>query len=252
MTTIEARYRDPSLPIDARVADLLARMTLAEKLAQLGFRSGRSSCSARDGARPGARCATAWPTASARSAGWPGRRTSMPPGPPRPATRSSASWSRRPGSGSPRSSTRRRLHGLARPRTRRAFQQSIGAAAAFDPELVEAIAATIRRRMLAIGRRSALAPVLDVTRDPRWGRVEETYGEDPVPRDGARLRLHRGASRAHDSRDGDRGHRQAPGRPRPRRGRAEPGPRPRRPARAARRAAAAVRGRGPRCRAWRR
>jgi hypothetical protein len=33
--------------------------------------------------------------------------------------------------------------------------------------------------MLAIGGRLALAPVLDVTRDPRWGRIEETYGEDP-------------------------------------------------------------------------
>jgi beta-glucosidase len=36
MTTIDARYRDASLPIDARVADLLARMTIEEKLAQLG------------------------------------------------------------------------------------------------------------------------------------------------------------------------------------------------------------------------
>jgi len=36
MTTIDARYRDGSLPVDARVADLLARMTLDEKLAQLG------------------------------------------------------------------------------------------------------------------------------------------------------------------------------------------------------------------------
>ncbi len=59
------------------------------------------------------------------------------------------------------------------------FQQSIGAAATFDPELVEAVAATIRQRMRLIGAHQALAPVLDVTRDPRWGRVEETYGEDP-------------------------------------------------------------------------
>ena len=34
--------------------------------------------------------------------------------------------------------------------------------------------------MLAVGARLGLAPVLDVARDPRWGRVEETYGEDPV------------------------------------------------------------------------
>ncbi len=38
---------------------------------------------------------------------------------------------------------------------------------------------TIRRRMLLTGARHALAPVLDIGRDPRWGRIEETYGEDP-------------------------------------------------------------------------
>src|SRR4029077_12317794 len=70
------------------------------------------------------------------------------------------------------------LHGLiawAAP----SFQQSIGAAASFDPEVVTATAATIRRRMLLTGARHALAPVLDIARDPRWGRIEETYGEDP-------------------------------------------------------------------------
>ena len=41
------------------------------------------------------------------------------------------------------------------------------------------MAATIRRRMLMTGARHALAPVLDIARDPRWGRIEETYGEDP-------------------------------------------------------------------------
>jgi beta-glucosidase len=70
------------------------------------------------------------------------------------------------------------LHGLVA-RDAPCFQQSIGAAASWDPELVEAVAATIRRRMLATGARHALAPVLDIARDPRWGRIEETYGEDP-------------------------------------------------------------------------
>ena len=41
------------------------------------------------------------------------------------------------------------------------------------------MAATIQRRMLLTGARHALAPVLDIARDPRWGRIEETYGEDP-------------------------------------------------------------------------
>ena len=70
------------------------------------------------------------------------------------------------------------LHGLLA-RDAPSFQQSIGAAAAWDPSLVEEMATTLRRRMLATGARQGLAPVLDMTRDPRWGRVEETYGEDP-------------------------------------------------------------------------
>ena len=37
-----------------------------------------------------------------------------------------------------------------------------------------------RQQLLAVGARHGLAPVLDVARDPRWGRLEETYGEDPV------------------------------------------------------------------------
>jgi beta-glucosidase len=70
------------------------------------------------------------------------------------------------------------LHGLLS-RDAPVFQQSIGAAAAWDPDLVEAMTTTVRRRMLASGARHALAPVLDIARDPRWGRIEETYGEDP-------------------------------------------------------------------------
>jgi len=61
-----------------------------------------------------------------------------------------------------------------------AFPQGIGLAATWNPELVRAVAEVIRTQMLAVGARHALAPVLDVARDPRWGRVEETYGEDPV------------------------------------------------------------------------
>jgi beta-glucosidase len=59
------------------------------------------------------------------------------------------------------------------------FPQALGLAATWDPEIVVEIADTIRTQMLAVGARLALAPVLDVARDPRWGRVEETYGESP-------------------------------------------------------------------------
>src|SRR5436305_11177841 len=60
------------------------------------------------------------------------------------------------------------------------FPQGIGLAATWDPVLVKQVAEVIRTQMMAVVARHALAPVLDVARDPRWGRVEETYGEDPV------------------------------------------------------------------------
>ncbi len=59
------------------------------------------------------------------------------------------------------------------------FPQAIGVASMWEPELVEKMADVIRHQMRSVGAHHALSPVLDVTRDPRWGRVEETFGEDP-------------------------------------------------------------------------
>ena len=59
-----------------------------------------------------------------------------------------------------------------------AFPTSIGLAATWDPAAVEEMAEIIRRQMRAVGMLQALAPVMDVARDPRWGRVSETYGGD--------------------------------------------------------------------------
>lgn len=61
-----------------------------------------------------------------------------------------------------------------------AFPQMIGLASTFQPELAEKMTEVIRKQLLAIGARQSLAPVLDVARDPRWGRTEETFGEDPT------------------------------------------------------------------------
>ncbi len=60
------------------------------------------------------------------------------------------------------------------------FPQIIGLAATFQPELAEAMTGAIRQQLRAIGASQGLAPVLDVGRDPRWGRIEETFGEDPI------------------------------------------------------------------------
>jgi len=59
------------------------------------------------------------------------------------------------------------------------FSQPIGLAATFNPELVESLFAMTAAEARARGAHQALTPVVDVARDPRWGRVEETYGEDP-------------------------------------------------------------------------
>ncbi len=176
MATIQADYRDPAAPIEARVTNLLAQMTLEEKVAQLGsfwafevvptsgFDEARLAALAADGIGQITRLAGSTnlrPIEVAQTAN---------------AIQDYLVEETR--LGIPAIIHEECLHGLiawAAP----CFQQSIGAAASFDPEVVAAMADTIRRRMLLTGARHALAPVLDIARDPRWGRIEETYGEDP-------------------------------------------------------------------------
>jgi beta-glucosidase len=176
MTTALAPYRDPALPVGERVADLLARMTVEEKVAQLGsvwsftivghgtLQLDRAAGHLANGIGQITRVAGATNLDAPEVAvlGNEIQRYLLE------ETRL----------GIPAIFHEESLHGLLA-RDAPCFQQSIGAAAAWDPELVEAMATTLRRRMLATGARHALAPVLDVTRDPRWGRIEETYGEDP-------------------------------------------------------------------------
>ncbi|MEU8201144.1 glycoside hydrolase family 3 N-terminal domain-containing protein [Streptosporangium sp. NPDC049046] len=59
------------------------------------------------------------------------------------------------------------------------YPAAIAWGATFDPDLVERMATAIGRDMRAVGVHQGLSPVLDVVRDYRWGRVEETMGEDP-------------------------------------------------------------------------
>ena len=59
------------------------------------------------------------------------------------------------------------------------FPQTIGVASTWNPDLTEKMGEVIRTQMKSVGAHQALAPLLDVTRDARWGRVEETFGEDP-------------------------------------------------------------------------
>ncbi|MFF1574307.1 glycoside hydrolase family 3 N-terminal domain-containing protein [Leifsonia sp. NPDC058292] len=59
------------------------------------------------------------------------------------------------------------------------FPTPLAWGASFDPDLVEEMAAAIGGSMKQLGIHQGLAPVLDVVRDPRWGRVDECIGEDP-------------------------------------------------------------------------
>jgi beta-glucosidase len=61
-----------------------------------------------------------------------------------------------------------------------AYPQMLGLASTFQPELAEAMTNAISRQLRAIGAHQGLAPVLDIARDARWGRCEETFGEDPL------------------------------------------------------------------------
>ena len=69
-------------------------------------------------------------------------------------------------------------HGLMRPNST-VFPQAIGLACSWNPKLFERVYNVIANEMRSRGAHHALSPVIDVCRDPRWGRVEETYGEDP-------------------------------------------------------------------------
>ena len=70
------------------------------------------------------------------------------------------------------------LHGF-QGRDATSFPQALALAATFDPDMAEEIYTVVAREIRARGAHHVLSPVVDVARDPRWGRIEETFGEDP-------------------------------------------------------------------------
>ena len=70
------------------------------------------------------------------------------------------------------------LHGF-QGRYATSFPQSIALAASFDTDLVQDIYSVTAREIRVRGAHHVLSPVVDIALDPRWGRIEETYGEDP-------------------------------------------------------------------------
>ncbi|MCM1086739.1 MAG: glycoside hydrolase family 3 C-terminal domain-containing protein [Muribaculaceae bacterium] len=59
------------------------------------------------------------------------------------------------------------------------FQQSMGMAATWEPELARKMGEAEQKQLLAFGMHALHSPLFDLGRDPRWGRISETYGEDP-------------------------------------------------------------------------
>jgi len=169
-------YRDPDLTVAERVEDLLARMTLDEKLAQLGsawafqLMSGsehsaeRAEPLTRDGLGQVTRIAGATSLTADAAA--------------RIANQIQRHLVEETRLGIPAIFHEEICSGLMG-RGATVFPQAIGVASTFEPGLNEEIADAIRIQMRLAGAHQGLSPVLDVTRDPRWGRTEETYGEDP-------------------------------------------------------------------------
>jgi beta-glucosidase len=166
-----APYRKADLTTADRVADLLGRMTLAEKLAQLG---SAWVYEVQDGALMAAKLADGIGQIT-RIGGatilTPSQAATL-------ANRIQRFLREETRLGIPAMVHEEACAGyMARGAT--IFPQIIGLASTWNPDLAEGMGAVIRQQMRAAGAHQALAPVLDVARDPRWGRVEETFGEDP-------------------------------------------------------------------------
>jgi beta-xylosidase len=178
-------WRDPSRPVAERVADLLSRMTLAEKLAQLGSVWIGASGDG-DGVAPMQHeFSTELPPVDDLLRDGMGQLTRVfgsRPVPPAAGMRALAGLQRRIVAASrfgiPAIAHEECLTGFAAWRAT-IFPAPLAWGASFDPGLVREMAAAIGTSMRASGVHQGLAPVLDVTRDPRWGRTEETIGEDP-------------------------------------------------------------------------
>jgi beta-glucosidase len=170
-------YKNPSLPVNERVKDLLSKMTLEEKVAQLtciwenkklfldengDFLEQKAAPFLKDGigqiGRPSEKKnAKAMAEFTNKIQKYLREKTRL---------------------GIPVVFHEECLHGHAAP-DGTSFPQPIGLASMWDPELNEILFTMTAKEARLRGAHQALTPVVDVAREPRWGRVEETYGEDP-------------------------------------------------------------------------
>lgn len=167
-----APYHDPRLPITDRVRDLLGRMTLEEKFWQLYMTPGD----------------LADPTHDYSHGAFGLQITAVTPrGTPADLARADALhidsiqrfFVERTRLGIPIVPFDEAVHGLVQSGAT-VFPQAIALAATWDTALVGHVAAAIAAEAATRGIHQVLSPVLNLARDARWGRVEETYGEDPL------------------------------------------------------------------------
>src|ERR687898_1948522 len=187
---VAPRWQDPTLPTAERVELLLEQMTLEEKVAQLGSRwigGGLPDADADRTVAPMQDVFAAGRTLSLEEASRHGlgHLTRIFGSAPVTAVEGAAEMIRQQevviaGSrlGVPALVHEECLTGFTAYGAT-VYPAAIAWGATFDPDLVERMAAAIGRDMAAVGVHQGLSPVLDVVRDYRWGRVEETMGEDP-------------------------------------------------------------------------
>lgn len=174
-------YRDASLPIDKRVEDILSRMTLEEKIAQLSsvwFSELADESHTEEPVLQAEKARSRIPFGIGQITALASRSPYRPREVARAANQIQRFLVEETRLGIPAILHDECCSGLMA-RGAAVFPQMIGLASTWEPELVEEITRVIRSQMRAVGLHQGLAPILDVTRDPRWGRVEETFGEDP-------------------------------------------------------------------------
>jgi beta-glucosidase len=179
-------YRQAAAPADARVADLLARMTLEEKAAQLvGIWNRKREIQDAQG-RFDSTNAKALLGNGIGEVSRPSEVAGPTSGAPYRTARDHAlfvnavqKWLvENTRLGIPAMFHEEALHGLVAPGGTH-FPVPIGLASTWDPALVERLMSVAALEGRARGTQHVLSPVVDLGRDPRWGRIEETYGEDP-------------------------------------------------------------------------
>jgi beta-glucosidase len=151
-------YRDPTLPIDERLEDLLGRMTLAEKVGQMLQLNAQGDLEDLVSTKVVGSLLHASPERLL-------------------AAIDLAAQTRL---GIPLIAGDDAIHGHSFWRGATIFPTQLGMACSWDPALIERMARAAAVEVAATGLHWTFSPVLDIARDLRWGRVGETFGEDPI------------------------------------------------------------------------